>query len=177
VTFAARTRRPPEDVLPAMRQALWRVDGDLAVTAAGTLERSIAESAGEERYLTLLMTTFALLASALAAVGIGGLTARQVAQQTRELGIRKALGAADGELVRRVLRSVSVMGATGVGLGLVGSYALRHLLAAFLFGIGSFDPLTYGGIGGLFLVIALVCGYLPARRILKVDPVMVLRAE
>jgi putative ABC transport system permease protein len=177
VTFAARTRRPPEDVLPAMRQALWRVDGDLAVTAAGTLERSIAESVGEERYRTLLMTTFALLASALAAVGIGGLTARQVAQQTRELGIRKALGAADGELVRRVLRSVSVMGATGVGLGLVGSYALRHLLAAFLFGIGSFDPLTYGGIGGLFLVIALVCGYLPARRILKVDPVMVLRAE
>jgi len=177
VTFAARTRVRPETVLPAMREALWRVDGELAITANGTLERSIVESTGDERYRTLLMATFAFLATALAAVGVGGLTARQVAGQTRELGIRKALGARDGTLVRRVLWSVAVTGAVGVGLGLLGAYAVRNLLATFLFGIGSFDPLTYGGIGALFLLIALVCGYLPARRIFRVDPVTVLKAE
>jgi len=79
--------------------------------------------------------------------------------------------------VRRVLWSVAVTGAVGVGLGLLGAYAVRNLLATFLFGIGSFDPLTYGGIGALFLLIALVCGYLPARRIFRVDPATVLKAE
>jgi len=177
VTFAARTRGRPEAVLPAMREALWRVDGELAITAAGTLEGSIAESASEERYRTFLMTTFALLASVLAAVGIGGLTAREVARQTRELGIRKALGARDGELVRGVLRPVALMGATGVGLGLLGAYGVRHVLAAFVFGIGSFDALTYGAVGGIFFLISLVCGYVPARRIVELDPVVVLKAE
>jgi hypothetical protein len=177
VTFAARTRGRPEGVLQAMREALWRRDGEVAITTAGTMEGSIAASANEERYRTLLMTTFALLATVLAAVGIGGLTARQVAGQTREMGIRKALGAQDGELLGGVLRSVSLIGVVGVGLGLLGAYWLRPVLAAFLFGIGSFDPLTYGGIGGLFLLISLVSAYLPARRLLHVDPVTVLKAE
>jgi len=177
VTFVARTQGRPEDVLPGMREAVWHVDGSLAVTTSGTLERSVAESASQERYRTLLMTTFALLATALAAVGIGGLSARQVAQQTRDLGIRKALGAPDGALLGGMLRSVGITGAAGVALGLLGAYGVRPLLATFLFGIGSFDPLTYGGIGGLFILIALVCGYLPARRVFAVDPVRVLKAE
>jgi hypothetical protein len=103
--------------LPAMREAVWRVDGELAITATGTLEHSIAESASEERYRTLLMTTFAFLATVLAAVGIGGLTARQVARQTRELGIRKALGARDGDLVRSAFRPVGPAGSERWGFG------------------------------------------------------------
>lgn len=177
VTFVARTRVRAEAVLPAMREALWRVDGELAITASGTLERSITESASEERYRTLLMTTFALLATVLAAVGIGGLTARQVSRRTREMAIRKALGAPDAVLLGGVIEWVGLAGASGVGLGLLGAYWLRSLIAAFLFGVGSFDPLTYGGMGVLFLLISVVAAYLPARRLLKVDPVTVLNAE
>jgi ABC-type antimicrobial peptide transport system permease subunit len=160
-----------------MREALWRVDEELAVIASGTLEASIAESASEERYRTLLMTTFALLATVLAAVGIGGVTARQVSLQARELGIRKALGAQDGDLWSGVFRWIAVTGLVGIALGLSGAYCLRPVIAAFLFGIGSFDPLTYGAIGCFFLLISLLSGYLPTRRHLRVDPVTVLKAE
>lgn len=174
-TFGARTRGRPTDVLPAMREALWRVDPSLAVIASGTLEGAITASASEERYRTLLMTLFALLAAVLAAVGIGGVTARQVAQQTRELGIRKALGAEDGLLLRRVTGGTALSGLLGVALGLAGTFWLGPLLEAFLFGVGSFDGLTYGGIGAVFLLVTVVSGYLPARRLLQVDPVTVMR--
>jgi predicted permease len=177
VTFAARTRGSPEEVLPSMREALWRVDGELAVTASGSLTGAIGRSASEERYRTLLMTTFALLATALAAVGIGGVTARQVSLQTRELGIRKALGAEDAALLGGVIRSASFTGALGVGLGLAGAYWLRPVLGAFLFGVGSFDPVTYGGIGGFLLLLSAIASYLPARRLLWMDPVAVLKEE
>jgi putative ABC transport system permease protein len=160
-----------------MREALWRVDGELAVTASGSLEGAIESSASEERYRTLLMTTFALLATVLAAVGIGGVTARQVSLRTRELGIRKALGAEDAALLGGVIRSASLTGALGVGLGLAGAYWLRPVLAAFLFGVGSFDPVTYGGIGGLLLLISAIASYLPARRLLRMDPVAVLKED
>ena len=123
------------------------------------------------------MTVFALLASALAAVGIAGVTARQVAQRTRELGIRKALGARDDTLVRGVLQQTVVTGALGVALGLATAFWLRPLLAAFLFGVESFDPLTYGGMGVFFVLVSAVAAYLPARRLLRVDPVEVLKVE
>jgi putative ABC transport system permease protein len=177
VTFAARVRGEPESVLPAMREAMWRVDPELAVTASGSLQGAIAGSASEERYRALLMTTFALLATILAAVGVGGVTARQVSQRTRELGIRKALGARDGALVGDVIRSAGLTGILGVGVGLVGAYLIRPVVDAFLFGVGSFDPITYGGIGALLLLVSMVASVLPARRLLRVDPVSVLRAE
>ena len=177
VTFAVRTQGPPRDVLPAMREALWRVDGELAVTASGTLEADIADSASEERFRTLLMTIFATLATLLAAVGIMGVTARNVSQRTRELGIRKAMGAPENALLGGVIRSAAFTGVLGVGLGLVGAYALRPLLAAFLFGVGPFDLPTYVGVGAFFLFVSMVASYLPGRRLLEVDPAMVLRAE
>ena len=177
VTFAARTRGPPEDVLPGMREALWRVDPELAVTASGTLEGAITTSASEERYRTLLMVLFALLATVRAAVGIGGLTARQVARQTRELGIRTALGAEDGLLLMGVVRHAALSGLLGVALGLAGAFWLRPLLESFLFGVGSFDGLTYGCIGAFLLLVSVVSAYLPARKLLRVDPVRVLKEE
>ena len=155
----------------ASRRVSW------AVTASGSLEGAITDSASEERYRTLLMTMFALLATVLAAVGIGGITARQVSQRTRELGIRKALGAQDSALVSSVIRSGCLTGTLGVGLGLLGAYWLRSLLEVFLFDVGSFDPLTYGGIGVLILLVSVLASYLPARRLLRVDPASVLNAE
>ncbi|MGD2123156.1 MAG: ABC transporter permease [Gemmatimonadota bacterium] len=177
VTFAARASDRPEALLPQLREAVWHVDAQLAVSASGTLESAIAESASEERFRALLMTLFAFLATALAAVGIAGLTARQVSRQAREIGIMKALGAEDSALLGGVIRRAAVTGAVGVTLGLVGAFWLRPLISALLFGIGSFDLLTYVGIGTLFLLVSVVAGYVPARRLVRVDPVSVLGAE
>jgi putative ABC transport system permease protein len=160
-----------------MREAVWRVDGELAITASGSLEAAIGDSASEERFRSLLMTVFAALATLLAAVGIMGVTARNVSQRTRELGIRKAMGAPDNALMGEVIRSAALTGALGVGLGLLGAYWLRPILAAFLFGVGSFDLLTYAGVGAFLLLVCMVASYLPGRRLLGVDPAMVLRAE
>lgn len=176
-TFAVRARGQPEDLLPRMREALWRVDDGLAITASGTLEAAIAESASEERFRTMLMTVFAALATALAAVGIMGVTARNVSQRTRELGIRKAMGAEDHALLGTVIRSSVATGVLGVGLGLAGAYVLRPLLATFLFGVDPFDLPTYAGVGALLVLISLLASYLPGRRLLEVDPAMVMRAE
>jgi putative ABC transport system permease protein len=176
-TFAVRTWARPQDLLPAMREALWRVDRELAITVSGTLEAAIARSASEERFRTLLMTVFAALATLLAAVGIMGVTARNVSQRAREMGIRKAMGASDDTLLQGVIRSAVLTGVVGVGLGYAGAYALRPLLAAFLFGVGSFDLPTYGGVGAFLVLVSVLASYFPGRRLLKVDPAMVMRVE
>mgnify|MGYP000352615742 CR=1 FL=1 len=134
-------------------------------------------SASEERFRTLLMTVFAALATLLAAVDIMGVTARSVSQRTRELGIRKAIGAEDDALLGEVIRSAVLSGVLGVGLGLAGVYMLRPLLAAFLFGVGSFDLITYALVGGGLVLVSVVASYLPGRRLLKVDPALVMRVE
>lgn len=177
LTFAVRTQAGLGDVLPAMREALWRVDGELAITASGSLEDAIGDSASDERFRSLLMTLFAALATLLAAVGIMAVTARNVSQRTRELGIRKAMGAPDNALMGEVILSAALTGALGVTLGLLGAYWLRPILAAFLFGVGSFDLLTYAGVGAFLLLVSMMASYLPGRRLLEVDPAMVLRAE
>jgi predicted permease len=177
VSFAVRTTSRPSEILPAMREALWTVDGELAITSSGTLESSIADSVSEERYRVLLMNLFAIMATVLAAVGIMGVTARQISHRTRELGIMKALGAEETLLLGEVVRSVFLTGAIGIGLGLAGAFLLRPLLGSFLFGIESFDPLTYMATGALFLLLTVAAGYLPGRRVLRVNPVDVLKAE
>jgi predicted permease len=177
LSFAVRTASEPADILPAMREALWRVDGDLAISSAGKLDAVIARSAKEERYRTVLMGAFAALATLLATVGITGVTARSVAQQTRELGIRKALGAEDGALVGGVLRSAVLTGSLGVGVGLLGALGVGRVMAGFLFGVEAHDPLTYAAVSALFLVACAAASYLPARRVVRVDPVRVLNTE
>jgi len=177
LSFVARTQGPPGDVLPAMREAVWRVTSDRAITGGGALETIIGNSAKEERYRTFLMGVFAALATVLAVVGIMGVTARHVSHRTRELGIRKALGAEDTTLLGGVVRSAVLTGAVGVVVGLVAAFWLSPVLAAFLYGVRPFDPATYGGVAGLFLLATAAAAYVPARRLLRVDPVTVLREE
>jgi len=177
LSFAVRTQGPPAEALPAMREALWSVNPDLAITGGGVLETVIGDSAREERYRTFLMGVFAALAAILAVVGIMGVTARHVSHRTRELGIRKALGAEDGSLLGAVVWAAAFTGATGIALGLAGAFWLSPWLASFLYGVEPFDLVTYGGVAVLFLLASAAAAYVPARRLLRVDPVMVLKAE
>ena len=177
VSFAVRTETGATEILPAMREAVWRIDGELAIISEGGLEDAIWASADEERFRTLLMAVFSILATVLAAVGIMGVTARQVSHRTRELGIRKALGAHDDTLLGEVIGSATVTGAIGVGIGLLGAFWTSPILASFLYGVESFDLPTYSAVGVLFLLLAMLASYLPGRKLLKVNPVEVLKAE
>lgn len=175
--FAVRTRTSGVDVLPDMREALWRVDEELAITDAGYLEGAIGDSAAEERFRAFLMSVFAGLATILAVVGIMGVTARHVAHRTREVGIRKALGAENSTLLGGVVGEAVAMGAVGIGVGLLGTLLIGRVLAAFLFGVGSFDFLTYAAVAVLFLGVCGLASFVPGLRLLVVDPVTVLREE
>ncbi|MEE8472786.1 MAG: FtsX-like permease family protein, partial [Dehalococcoidia bacterium] len=177
ISFVVRTAAPGVDVFPAMREALWRVDSELAITDSGYLESAIRHSAADERYRTFLMSVFAALATVLAVVGIMGVTAQHVAHRTREIGIRKALGAENPSLLGGVVGEAARTGAWGIGLGLLGAFWLGPVLASFLFGVESFDLPTYAGVAVLFMGVSVLASYLPARRILRVDPVTVLKEQ
>ncbi len=177
VSFAARTKADPNQAIPLIREAVWSVDENIAITEADNMASLIARSTSEEQYRTLLMMVFGVMAAMLAAVGIFGVTARAVTHRTREFGIRMALGARDTGLVRMVLRAGLFTGTVGTLLGLLGATWTSSLVHRFLFGVKPSDPFTYGAVALLLVVVCLFASYLPARRIASVNPVEVLRSE
>ena len=177
VCFVARTQMKPRNAFPLMREAITSVDGDLVVKNATTVGALLAQSAGHERYRTLLTTFFGILAALLAAAGIFGITARSVALRTREMGIRMALGARESGLVGTTMRDILRIGLRGTAVGLTGALLASRLLAGFLFGVEPWDPLTYGAVAGSIVIICCLASYLPSRRILRLNPAEVLSAE
>ena len=161
----------------AVREALRGVDPDLAIDEILPMRTVLRESIATARFGTLLVTVFALSAVVLAAVGLYGLISYSVAQRTREIGIRVALGARPGQVMRPVVREGMTLALIGVGLGLAGALATTKLLSSYLFGIGATDPLTFVAVAVLLLLVALAASYLPSRRALRVDPLTALRAE
>ena len=129
------------------------------------------------RFNMMLLAIFAGVAMTLAAIGLYGVLAFGVAQRTREIGIRMALGAQRQQMMAMILRQSLTMAAIGIGVGLLGAFAATRLLSALLFGVGTTDLITYGAVVLLLGVAALVAGLLPARRAMKVDPVIALRYE
>jgi putative ABC transport system permease protein len=142
-----------------------------------TLDQIKAESMASNRLRSMLLTVFAAMAVLLAAIGIYGVISYSVEQRTHEIGIRAALGASRGELLRLVLRSGMLLAAIGLALGLGGALGLTSLLANLLFGVGARDPMTIGAVAALLTAVALLACYIPARRATKVDPMIALRYE
>jgi predicted permease len=177
VSFAVRTPTDPTQVIVQLRDAVWSVDSDLAITHSGTMASLISTSASDERYRTLLMGAFGVLASVLAAVGVFGVTARAVRLRAREMGIRLALGARETGMMTTILRGSMVVGLLGTALGILASLWVSRLVSGLLFDIEPSDPLTYTVVASSLLVLCLIASYLPARRISNVNPVEVLRAE
>ncbi|MGD8727295.1 MAG: ABC transporter permease [Gemmatimonadales bacterium] len=177
ISFVARGKSDSRQLIPLMREAVASVDGDIVVRNATTLAALVAASASHERYRTLLTTFFGILAGILAAAGVFGITARSVAVRTREMGIRMALGARDSGVVWTAMREIVLSALAGIAVGLLGASWASHLFARFLFGIEPTDPTTYGVVAGLILIVCVLASYAPARRISKLSPVDVLRAE
>src|SRR6266487_426845 len=139
------------------------------------LERLRSAATAQEQFDLLLVGVFALVAMILVAVGLYGVTSYAVAQRTRELGIRLALGAQPGDVLRIVLGQGARLAAAGLAIGIVVSLALTRVMATLLFGVGARDPMTFVGVGGLLALVSVVACYIPARRAMRVDPVVALR--
>jgi predicted permease len=176
-SFYVRTALPEAAVVPAVRQAMQRLDPQIPVYDLTTMEMQIGESLFAERMVAVLSAAFGLLATLLAAVGLYGVMSYSVARRTREIGIRLALGAPRERVLGMVLREVGVLGAWGLGIGLPIAIGLARLVAAQLFGLPPHDPLTLASATGLLAGVTLVAGLVPARRAMRVDPMLALRYE
>ena len=168
--LAARTAGDPAAVIPSMRRAIWALGPTTSITEAGVMTALIRDSEADDRFRALLMRTFAALATLLAAVGIFGVTARGVAGRTRELGIRAALGATGGGLVRLVVREGLTSAAAGVVLGSAGAWAAAAAVRHLLFGVDPHDPGIYARVVALALAVCVVAAWIPARRATRIDP-------
>jgi predicted permease len=175
-TVVMPTSVPPATLIPAARKIL----GDLAPNVPpsfSTFTKVFADSLKARYFNLLLVGTFAATALLLAMAGIYGVMAYSVAQRTREFGVRMALGAEVADVLRLVLGQGLVIVAVGVALGIVGSFALTRIMATLLYGVSATDPLTFGGVAILLVLVALAACYVPARRATKVDPMEALRYE
>jgi len=156
---------------------VWGLDRDQPINAVTTLETLVAEDVARPRFNMLLMGLFGGLALLLAAVGVYGLLSYSVAQRTREIGVRIALGAQGRDIFRLALRQGVVPALAGILLGLAAASALTRFLSSLLYGTGANDLSTYAFVAALLTAVALLACYLPARRATKVDPSVALRYE
>jgi putative ABC transport system permease protein len=172
-----RTTSDPLGVAAAVREQVWSVDKDQPVANITTLERLASDALARPRFNTLLLAIFATLALVLAAVGIYGVLSYSVAQRTHEIGVRMALGAEHRDVLRLVLGQGIPLICIGIMLGLGGALVGARLLTSLLFGVRPSDPLTFILVALLLAAVALLACYLPARRAVKVDPMVALRYE
>jgi putative ABC transport system permease protein len=167
----------PTSLAVAIQREILNIDKDQAVTEVATLEQVMGESIEQPRLTMFLLGIFALVALTLAAIGIYGVMAYAVAQRTREIGIRMALGAQTRDVLRLVVRNGMTLALVGVAIGLAAAFAATRLIASLLFEVAATDATTFTIVSGGMLAVALLACYIPARRAARVDPLVALRYE
>jgi putative ABC transport system permease protein len=172
-----RTASEPSATPAAATEAVHRIDPTLPVTEVTTLDGLLSMSLSPRRFAAVLIGVLAGLALALSAVGIYGVMSYTVGQRTQEIGIRMALGAQPRNMLALILGRGVRLALVGIGAGVLGALGLTRFLASLLFGVQQRDPLTFVGVAGLLLAVALAACYVPARRAMKVDPMVALRYE
>jgi putative ABC transport system permease protein len=175
--FAVRTSGDPLAAISMVRDQIRALMPNIPAAEVASMEQLLARSLSRARFSMLLLSVFAALALVLAAVGIYGVMAYAVAQRTREIGVRLALGAQPRDVLSMVLVGGGKLAAFGVALGLIGSLGMNYFLRSQLYGVSSSDPLTYFTVAALLGAVALAACYLPARRATRVDPLVALRYE
>ena len=180
--FAPRDLVVKTDVDPAglaatVRKAVWEVDKDQPVSNIQTMESILADSIARQRFSMLLLAIFATVALVLAGVGIYGVMSYSVAQRTHEIGIRMALGAQTGAVLKLAVGYGMKLVIAGIVIGLIAAFALTRVMSTLLFGVTATDPTTFALISLLLVCVAALASYIPARRATKVNPIIALRYE
>jgi predicted permease len=177
INFTVRASGDPVPVERAMREIVHRIDSDQPIASVAAMSDIVAGEREQPLFRTRLLTIFSLLALVLAAVGVYGVLAFSVAERTREIGIRMAMGAESGRVMRMVVTRTLMLGLLGVAIGAAGALAATRVIAKFLFDVSPTDPVTFGATAVLLMGIALLAGLVPARRASNVDPMVALRHE
>ncbi|MEO8370860.1 MAG: ABC transporter permease [Candidatus Solibacter sp.] len=172
-----RTQGEPMKLTSAVRDAIRGLDRGLPISNIGSMEDAMSSARSRPRFLTLLLTMFSSLSLILAALGIYGVISYAVAQRTNEIGIRMALGARGGDVIKLIGASGVRLALAGTVLGAVGAFALTRFLSGMLYGVSSLDPITFLAMAAMLIAVTLLACYVPARRASKVDPLIALRYE
>jgi len=175
--LVVRTRGDAAALAPAVRQAIWSVDKAQPVVRVATMEGLLAASAAERRFALILFQAFAFAALLLAAAGIYGVLSGGVAERTREIGVRLALGASRESIVGLIIRQGMTFTGIGIAIGLAGAVVASQAIAAMLFGVSRFDPITYLSVIVLLAGVSVMACGVPARRTSRIDPMSALRQE
>jgi ABC-type antimicrobial peptide transport system permease subunit len=175
--FELRTAGDPIALVKQVRATVSQADNDLPLFAVRTQTMQIEETLFQERFVSRLSSFFAVLALVLACIGLYGLLSYEVARRTRELGIRMALGAQRRELMRLVVRRGLLLALAGTVIGIGSAMSVTRLMAAMLYSVRPYDPATFASIGILLVLVALAACLIPARRAMRIDPMVALRYE
>jgi predicted permease len=175
--LSIRTDLDPEALATAVRQEVGRLDPALPVTGVATMEEVVQASAGPQRFNGALVTAFAAMALLLAAVGVGGVLGSSVSKRTPEIGVRLALGATRGDVLRLVLGEGLTLAGLGIAVGLPAALGLTRLVSGLLFEVSPRDPMTFAAVLGLLIAVAVAACAVPAYRATRVDPGVALRYE
>jgi predicted permease len=177
MTLMVRAEGDPGALAPAVRRTLQGMDNTLPVFSVHTMDEYRTYTAWDRRLFGQLFGGFGLLALVLAAVGVYGVTSYAVSQRAHEIGVRMALGAQGTDVLRMIVAHGAVLAAVGVGVGLLGAFAVSRVMSSVLYGVSATDPVAFLGIPLLLGCVALLASYLPARRAVRVDPMIALRSE
>jgi putative ABC transport system permease protein len=177
MALAVRTSIEPLDLVKAIRQEVGALDRSIPISSVRTMEQILSTVTVQPRFNMILLVTFAVVALVMASVGIYGVLSYSVTQRTHELGIRIALGAGQGDVMKLVVSQGMKLALIGVVIGVASSFFVTRLMAGLLYGVSVTDPATFAAIALLLIAVALVACYLPARRAMKVDPLVSLRSE
>ena len=177
MTLVVRSPRDPADVIQATKQQIWALDKSVPPTDVLTMNAVIAASTEPQKFNLTLLTIFAAIALVLAAIGVFGVVSYSVTQRTQEFGIRLALGAQRSDILRLTFGEATRLAAAGAAIGLVGAAALTRFMSTLLFAVSPYDPVTFILVATFLLAVAAAACIIPARRAIKVDPIVALRYE
>jgi putative ABC transport system permease protein len=177
MTLTIRTFADPLLMADSVRKQVWAVDKDQPIGNVSSMEQLIYEQVSHPRFYLLMLTVFAGVALVLASVGIYGVMSHMVTQRTHEIGVRRAMGARDQDVIRMILGHGLVVTLIGILIGVAGSMALTRVMTSLLYEVSTIDPITFVISPLLLIGVALVASYIPARRATKVDPQVALRYQ